>query len=243
MTMTSMTFFRIASALLDYPDATLRAALPEIIEAIAGADSLSATERTALAGLAGRLSAADPMAVEESYVNTFDTVPEHSLHLTHHLFGEDKNRGPALIDLSEYYSEHGFNIREKELPDYLPLLLEFASALGTEEGLPFLSSWNKVLRQLHANLAAARSSYAELIGLVEARCRLAEADDAIAEPAEKTDPCLDAGDFEPPVNWSAPAACAPSRVPNATPIHLPERAAASLASRSSTRATEPFACR
>lgn len=201
-----MLFHRILSALLGYPDAELRAALPEIAAAIATAD-LSADERAALKRFLGQLSDNDPTASEEEYVRTFDMVPEHSLHLTHHLIGEDKNRGPALIDLAEYYKEYGIEIAQKELPDYLPLVLEFTSVLEDgEEGRMFLSRWNKALRQLHANLAEAGSPYADLIALIERRSRLVEAGGiAAATPAaEKSNPLLDDGDFDPPVNWNAP---------------------------------------
>lgn len=222
-----MTLFRIASALLGYPDATLRTALPEILEAIERAACVSAEERAVLTHFADSLSAADPVSAEADYVSTFDMVPEHSLHLTHHLIGEDKNRGPALIDLTEFFKAHGFEVRDNELPDYLPLLLEFVSLLGAEAGLAFLARWNKVLRQLRANLADAKSPYAELIGLVETRSRPAGADDAAdASPAAKqSQPCLDDGDFHPQVSWSPPAACAPSRVPQGVPIRLHARAA------------------
>lgn len=223
-----MTFYRIASALLGYPDAALRAALPGIAGVIADAEALASTERAGLARFVDRLSAADPMTAEEDYVRTFDMVPEHSLHLTHHLIGEDKNRGPALIDLTEFFRGHGFDIVGKELPDYLPLLLEFVSLLEAEEGRLFLSRWNKVLRQLRVNLAEADSPYAGLIDLVEARSRPHGADDAKETPpaAQRTDPCLDDGDFDPPVNWSAPAACAPTRAADAVPIRLHGRQAA-----------------
>lgn len=228
-----MMFHRIVSALFAYPDATLRAALPEIAAAIATADDITTAERASLGGFVAQLTVSDPISAEEDYVRTFDMVPEHSLHLTHHLIGEDKNRGPALIDLTEFYKEHGIEIVEKELPDYLPLMLEFISLLEVEEGAQFLSRWNKVLRQLHANLAEAGSPYAKLLSLIEARSCLAVADDveeAIVAAMPKTDPCLDDGDFDPPVNWSdpavalAPGACGASRPEtNGIPIRLQRR--------------------
>lgn len=204
-----MMFYRIASALLGYPDAALREALPEIAGAIAAGAGIAAEERVVLSRFVGVLSDCDPTATEEDYVRTFDMVPEHSLHLTHHLIGEDKNRGPALIDLTEFYKEYGIEITEKELPDYLPLMLEFVSLLDEEEGKMFLSRWNKVLRQLEANLAEAGSPYAELVGLLEARSRLVEASgEAVVAAAKKTNPCQDDGDFDPPVNWNQPPALA-----------------------------------
>ena len=207
-----MMFHRIVSTLLQYPDADLRQALPEVAIAIAGDDTLVPEERQALAAFVEALAAADPTQAEADYVATFDMVPEHSLHLTHHLMGEDKNRGPALIDLGEFYREYGLEISERELPDYLPLILEFSSLLEVEEARLFLSRWTKVLRQLAANLEDAGSPYARLVELVEARSCLAEAGNAVpVAAATRSDPCLADGDFDAPVNWSAPpinGACA-----------------------------------
>lgn len=223
-----MSFYRIVSALLGYPDAALRAGLPAIAGAIEREEGLAAAERDVLARFVERLSAADSLSAEEDYVRTFDMVPEHSLHLTHHLIGEDKNRGPALIDLTEHFREHGLEIVDKELPDYLPLLLEFVSLLEEEAGRSFLSRWHKVLRQLRANLAEANSLYADLVGLIEARGGGLEAggDMSAPRPAQRTDPFLADGDFDPPVSWSTPAACARSRAPDAVAIRLHGRSAA-----------------
>ncbi|MCC6716072.1 MAG: nitrate reductase molybdenum cofactor assembly chaperone [Gammaproteobacteria bacterium] len=223
-----MSFHRIASALLGYPDAALRAALPAIAGAIEREEGLAAGEREVLARFVERLSAADSLSAEEDYVRTFDMVPEHSLHLTHHLIGEDKNRGPALIDLTEHFREHGLEIIDKELPDYLPLLLEFVSLLEEEAGRSFLSRWRKVLRQLRANLAEAGSLYADLVGLIEARGGGlgAGGDMSAPRPAQRTDPCLADGDFDPPVSWSAPSACGAPRAPGVVPVRLHGRATA-----------------
>ncbi|HMM53640.1 MAG TPA: nitrate reductase molybdenum cofactor assembly chaperone [Candidatus Desulfobacillus sp.] len=205
-----MLLHRIVSFLLGYPDATLRSALPEIAATLAAAD-LGGGERETLARFVDRLARSDAIAAEEAYVRTFDLVPEHSLHLTHHLLGEDRNRGPALIDMSEYYRAYCVDIAQNELPDYLPLMLEFASLLEEEEGRMFLSHWNKALRQLQANLAAAASPYAELVGLVERRSRLVAASGEVkTAPAEASDPMREDGDNDPPVVWSGPqgGACA-----------------------------------
>ncbi|MBP9713070.1 MAG: nitrate reductase molybdenum cofactor assembly chaperone [Sterolibacterium sp.] len=206
-----MMFYRIVSSLLEYPDADLRAALPEIRAAVTSADDIGPDERSALAAFLDKLEARvtrEPLVLEEEYVRTFDMVPEHSMHMTHHLIGEDKNRGPALIDLGEYYRSYGFDLNAdaKELPDYLPLMLEFISMLEADEAKLFLSRWTKVLRQLRVNLEEDGSSYADLIQLVEQRSQLVSAPDDMEEPkpAIKTDPCLDDGDFDPPVDWSSP---------------------------------------
>lgn len=202
-------FYRIVAALLEYPDAWLRAALPEIAQAVHDdRSSMSVEERAALTVFVGRLMVGEPLTLEESYARTFDLTPENSLHLTHHLIGEDRNRGPALVDLGEFYKLHGLAISRNELPDYLPLMLEFVSTLDAAAGLRFLSRWNKVLRQLAANLGEDENGYGALIRLVEGRGRSA-ADEDDAEPVAarpRTDPCLDDADFEPPVTWTTPTA-------------------------------------
>jgi len=98
---------------------------------------------------------------------------EHSLHLTHHLFGEEKTRGPALIDLAEFYRSYGFEPDAKELPDYLPLMLEFASTLERAEQRVFLGDVLKVLTVLATNLEKSDSPYAPLIRIVENHSALA----------------------------------------------------------------------
>jgi len=206
-----MMFYRIASSLLEYPDEELRAALPEIQAAVVSQDDVTPEERATLLGFIEKLTARvtrEPLVIEEEYVRTFDMVPEHSLHLTHHLIGEDSNRGPALIDLGEFYKSYGLDISAdaKELPDYLPLMLEFVAMLEEDEAKLFLSRWTKVLRQLRVNLEEGGSSYADLIRLVELRSQLVAAPDDMVQPtpAVKTDPCLDDGDFDPPVDWTSP---------------------------------------
>jgi nitrate reductase delta subunit len=178
-------FYPLLSKLLDYPSDDLYAALPELRAALGR--GCTAEERSVLAGFLDHLAAMEPTEAQALYVQTFDLTPQHALHLTHHLFGDDKNRGPALIDLTEFYKEYGLQLAfgaanddgdapgVNELPDYLPLMLEFAAQLDPEEARMFLSQWTKVLRQLAANLEAAASPYAPLVRLVEQRSQLVRA--------------------------------------------------------------------
>jgi nitrate reductase delta subunit len=187
-------FYKLISKLLDYPDAALIAALPELRDEIkqGSGREYEAAEWVVLDRFLGYLSSLDQTDLQAAYVQTFDLTPEHALHLTHHLFGDDKNRGPALIDLTEFYKEYGLEMRtaaatkaandevaddgkSNELPDYLPLVLEFAAMLEDEEARMFLSQWSRVLNQLASNLEEAGSPYAPLIRLVEQRSQLVQA--------------------------------------------------------------------
>ena len=186
-------FYKVLSKLLDYPNEALLAAVPQLRHEIKR--GFEAAEWLVLDRYLGELEKLDPTEAQAAYVQTFDLTPEHALHLTHHLFGDDKNRGPALIDLSEFYREYGLEMVTKdalanaavaedaaanqsagnELPDYLPLMLEFAAQLSPEESHIFLSQWTRVLNQLAANLEEAQSPYAPLIRLVEQRSLLVRA--------------------------------------------------------------------
>ena len=166
-----MRLYKIMSALLEYPDQALKAAIPEIADLLQD-EVLSAEEAAVIRKFTEWMSEMDVTDLQASYVRTFDMTPEHSLHLTHHLFGDDRGRGPALIDLTEYYREYGLVADGKELPDYLPLVLEFASTLDPVEAKVFLSQTVKVLTQLAMNLEKAESPYAPLVRIIEKRGQL-----------------------------------------------------------------------
>jgi nitrate reductase delta subunit len=186
--------YRLISKSIDYPDAALLANLQEWRGTLTtqDTDDFSGDEWVVLDQFLSHLTSQDVTEAQAAYVQTFDLTPEHALHLTHHLFGDDKNRGPALIDLTEFYKEFGLEMRttastkaandeiiddgkSNELPDFLPVILEFASLLEKEEAHLFLSRWSKVLNVLAKNLEDAGSPYAPLIRLVEQRSLLVKA--------------------------------------------------------------------
>lgn len=166
-----MQIYKILSALLEYPDQELLDHLPEIRVEIGKCQDVDATETGAILKLLDHLADTPLTELQAAYVKTFDMTPEHSLHLTHHLFGDDndKNRGPALIDLGELYKDYGVKVMTNELPDYLPLVLEFVAMLDDNEARAFLSDANKVLTVLAKNLDKAKSPYAPLLSIVKGR--------------------------------------------------------------------------
>ncbi|MDR2219676.1 MAG: nitrate reductase molybdenum cofactor assembly chaperone [Methylobacillus sp.] len=168
-----MRIYKLLSILLEYPDQALMEHLPELSRRLAEYPDLDDDERATLNEFIDHLASRPLISLQEDYVQTFDMMAEHSLHLTHHLFGDDKNRGPALIDMGEMYREYGVEVRGNELPDYLPLVLEFAAYLEEDEALIFLSHANKILFVLADNLNKSGSPYAALISIIEGRATLA----------------------------------------------------------------------
>lgn len=170
-----MLIYNIMARLLDYPDDELMKNLPEIIDAINQDNAIGPQEKEDLLNLISWMNMHDLTGLQSKYVQTFDMVPEHDLHLTHHLFGDDRGRGPALIDLSEYYKASGLEVEGNEIPDFLPLILEYVSTLDDLQARVFLGDASKVLKVIGDNLEKAESPYARILRIVENRGHLAQA--------------------------------------------------------------------
>ena len=170
-----MILYNVLARLLDYPVSGLQEHMTEIREAVANESEISAEERQAIGAFLDHVEQTALLELEQEYVQTFDMIPEHSLHLTHHLFGDDRGRGPALVDLGEHYKGMGLEAREGELPDYLPLILEYVSTLDEVAARIFLADAAKVLTEVAANLEKTDSRYAPLLRLVEGRGQLMRA--------------------------------------------------------------------
>jgi nitrate reductase delta subunit len=167
-----MILYTILSRLLDYPDTDLKENLEVIRQAMSEEKHIDEHERSVIDPFLDHLQNESLMQLQQDYVQTFDMVPEHSLHLTHHLFGDDRGRGPALVDLSEHYKGTGLDPVKNEIPDYLPLILEYVSTLDEMAARVFLADAQKVLTVLAANLEKADSRYAPLMRLIEHRGQL-----------------------------------------------------------------------
>ncbi|MBI3148806.1 MAG: nitrate reductase molybdenum cofactor assembly chaperone [Betaproteobacteria bacterium] len=165
----NVNFYKALSLLLDYPSGELVEHLGVLAERIVHSEGWTQEESLVVGKLISHLAATPLTEVQADYVRTFDLSAEHSLHLTHHLFGDDKNRGPALIDLTEMYKEYGLAVASNELPDFLPLVLEFASGLDDAEARTFLGDAAKVTAVLAGNLETAGSVYAPVLRLIEKR--------------------------------------------------------------------------
>jgi nitrate reductase delta subunit len=170
-----MNLYRLLSVLLDYPRDELRGAWEGLRAAAAGCPDTTAEERRVLTAFVDWAAAQPPIALQEAYVRTFDLNPDHALYVTHHLFEEqDRERGPALVQLTEFFRSQGYEPAGGELPDYLPLLLEFASTLEDDRTARlFLQQTAEVVDEIAARLEAAASPWAGLLRLLERRSRLA----------------------------------------------------------------------
>ena len=154
---------RVLARLLSYPDAELRASLSEMVEALRTESAFSAARLAELEALIAALGAADPLDAEAAYVQLFDRGRATSLHLFEHVHGESRERGPAMIDLAQTYERAGLYLAPAELPDYLPVVLEFVSTQPPREARAFLRELAHLLNVLFGALQRRTSGYASVI--------------------------------------------------------------------------------
>ena len=119
------------SALLTYPTAELQDATAEIGAVIEAEQAIPARTRKHLGRLLAELGSGELYDLQERYVLLFDRTRSLSLHLFEHVHGESRDRGQAMIDLKSMYEAKGLEIGAAELPDFLPLFLEFVSTRPT----------------------------------------------------------------------------------------------------------------
>lgn len=164
--------FKVLSALLAYPDADLQkaAAAGELREALSAEKLLPAKRRAALLEFIGELAREDLYQLQARYVQLFDRTRSLSLHLFEHVHGDSRDRGQAMVDLLAMYERHGMQVAARELPDYLPLFLEFLSTLPLRQAREILSQPARILIALKQRLETsdrATAGYAAVFAALE----------------------------------------------------------------------------
>jgi nitrate reductase delta subunit len=220
---------RALAWLLRYPDDTLRANLGALRDALHEERALTFGRLAEIDALIDRLATLAPLRAEAEYVDLFDRGRRTSLHLFEHVHGDSRDRGPAMIDLTLTYERAGLLLATgegAELPDYLPVVLEFASTQPPVQAAEFLREVAHIVRALFTALLERPSPQAALFAAV-----LGAVLDLAGEKAERV-----ALPEEPPLDesWAEPEAfggCSSqgqARADAAQPIqiHRPARQAA-----------------
>lgn len=205
---------RVLAHLLRYPDAELRAHLPELRDALRAEAALGAARITELDALIERLRTQPALKTEADYVETFDRGRRCALHLFEHVHGDSRDRGQAMIDLARSYESAGLVMTPGELPDFLPVVLEFASTQPPAPARALLGETAHLVRAIFSALLARRSAYAAALAAV---LDLAgEKAEPVALPAE---PALDEAWAEPEA-FGGCSAAGQSRPDAPRPVHI-----------------------
>lgn len=158
-----MLIFKVLSLLLSYPEAEMLEALDEMAGMIETDPHVSQQTRQSLLTLIASHRDSDLLDLQENYVALFDRGRFLSLHIFEHVHGESRDRGQAMVSLLEMYQSHGYEMDSRELPDYVPLFLEFLSQLqSTPEVLQLLQDAMPVLSLLEARLNERGSAFAAI---------------------------------------------------------------------------------
>lgn len=164
-----MRTFKALSLLLSYPTPDLQQAIPAIREVLAEEGVIPPAP---LDPLLNRMATGDLYDLQENYVLLFDRSRTLSLNLFEHLHGESRDRGSAMVDLLEMYRAGGLDLGGAELPDHLPVLLEYLSTRPLEEARGILADAGHIIAALHERLTRRGTDYAPVLGALTA---LAEA--------------------------------------------------------------------
>jgi nitrate reductase molybdenum cofactor assembly chaperone NarJ/NarW len=182
------------SLILSYPTRELQAAMPEIGGVLAAETRLTAAARRALRPLVEDLAARDIYDLEEQYVMLFDRSRTLSLNLFEHVHGESRDRGGAMVSLVETYRAGGFDPVTTELPDHLPVLLEFLSTRPFAEVQETLADAAHIFAALQERLQRRDSGYAAAFAALIQLAGITADEGAVAELLEQAD--VDPNDLE-----------------------------------------------
>ncbi|MBT8040983.1 MAG: nitrate reductase molybdenum cofactor assembly chaperone [Xanthomonadales bacterium] len=166
-----MKTLKVLGLLMSYPEGWI-AHLDECEEALLQEEVLPKKALSAVLALVDEMRAADIYALQEDYVSTFDRGRSHCLHLFEHIHGESRDRGQAMVNLAAAYEEKGLFIDAAELPDYLPLFLEYLSLCPPEEALGLLGEPIDIIATIAARLEEKQSRYAALFSALVALSRV-----------------------------------------------------------------------
>lgn len=152
--------FKVFSAVLSYPTTEFQDAAAELAQALAGEPRLAKSRKDAVTALIAAIAGMDILEAQAGYVDLFDRTRSLSLHLFEHVHGESRDRGQAMVSLLERYQQAGLDVAARELPDYIPLFLEFLSTRDAVTACADLKECAHILTALGERLRRRDSDYA-----------------------------------------------------------------------------------
>ncbi len=217
--------YKALSALLAYPSEELQGALPDIGAVFERESRLDGTQRGALASLVAWLGTTDLLDAQESYVALFDRGRATSLHLFEHVHGDSRARGQAMVELQALYAKAGLRPSVNELPDYLPMMLEYLSLAGDAEARDMLGDCAHIVRAIGEALVDRDSRYAAVAAAVLAMVREPGLAPRNAAKEVASDAALDDEWVEEPVHFGPPggAGCGTSQSQTSVVRIVPRR--------------------
>ncbi|MED3554260.1 nitrate reductase molybdenum cofactor assembly chaperone [Cytobacillus praedii] len=153
--------FQVCSYLLSYPNKEFLESIEELKEDIHFPSFLSIKEE--LSQFLHKCKQMSPSKLISVYINTFDFGKKSNLYVTYMSNGEQRERGMDLLFLKNYYKIHGFEVTDQELPDYLPIMLEFAGHVDQEIIIPVFSRYLASIKEISENINPEDNHYGHIM--------------------------------------------------------------------------------
>ena len=183
-----MKTLKVLSMLLTYPTEDLPAAADEFKAVLRHEAVLPERKRAAVEALIDDIAGRDLFDAQERYILLFDRTRSLSLHLFEHVHGESRDRGQAMVDLIKLYEDGGYSPTTAELPDFLPLFLEYAATRAPTEAIELIGQPGHVLAALRERLAKRKSPYEAIFAALVALSKAKLDEAALAALRNEPDP-------------------------------------------------------
>ncbi len=159
--------FKLFSIFLSYPNKGLKEILDNSSLFLNTEKMFSNKLKNKLLSLIHYFKSNDILYLQENYINIFDIQKGFSLYFFEHLHGDSKDRGQAMVDLKKVYFDYGLIIKKEELPDYIPLFLEYLSLLSYKESIKLLGETINIIAVIGRRLEKKKSLYANIFFALE----------------------------------------------------------------------------
>lgn len=200
--------YKILSLCLSYPKAELQLSLSGIEKELQKEALLSEEKIEDVKKFVSLFENMDLTDWQAQYVQLFDYSRKASLHLFEHIKGDSKDRGQAMVDLLEFYKKEGLELSANELPDYLPVFLEFLSTQKPTKAAEILSEPIHIIDRINKALAEKQNPYSYIFSAIislSAKPPHAEVTEDIIKKQKPLD--LDAEYDETPVQFGTDNSC------------------------------------
>lgn len=159
--MQNQLIFQLCSYLLSYPDREFRETFTELEDEL---DEITVPKiKKELQQFFQKAQTMTPSELTSTYINTFDFGKKTNLYITYMTNGEQRERGMDLLFLKNYYKMNGFDVTDKELPDFLPVILEFAAQVDADTMKPVFARYFENIKEIEKNLERGKNIYGHII--------------------------------------------------------------------------------
>ena len=159
--------YKIFSILLSYPTEELKKSVDDMTDILKYDGLLSHQDIKFINNLISFIKNNDLLYLQEYYVSIFDRKKDFSLYIFEHIHGDSRERGMAMVDLKDFYKKSDLSVLTNELPDYLPLFLEYMSLISENEAKSLIGEIVNIIAILSRKLNIINSDYSYLFAIIE----------------------------------------------------------------------------